>query len=166
MEKIYLQQSYELPIGCLVEAKSAGTLITTKWQYNRISSPAFVRPESGDSSVAMECPRCRQILTVRVENLKKASVKSRVYTVVGALLAISLLVWLPMLVHFGSQTTDEGEASSAVLSVGSLVALTAVSLFAGLPLYRSGRNYSGIKKLRLVKPDGSVSMLTRGHKLP
>lgn len=161
-----LRQSYALLLGCLIEAKSSGTLITTKWQYNRISSPTYVRPENGDTSAKMECPRCKQIFTVRVESLKKATVKSRTYTVVGAVLAVSLLVWLPMLVHFGGQTVDEDAASSAILTVGSLVVLTAVSLFVGLPLYLSGRKYSGIKKLRLVKSDGSVSMLTRGHKLP
>lgn len=161
-----LQQSYALLLGCLIEAKSSGSLITTKWQYNSISSPSFVRPESGDTSATMECPRCKRIFTVRVENLKKATIKSRTYTAVGAVLALSLLVWLPMLIHFGSQTVDEDAASSAVLSVGSLFGLTAVSLVVGLPLYFSGRKYSGIKKLRLVKPDGSVSTLTKGHKLP
>lgn len=106
-------------------------------------------------------------MSVTVESVRKARTKQRAYRYVGALLLWSLVVWLPMLFHYGSKPVDEGkpEQSPSMLLIGGLFAAVFVSFVVGLAFFRTGRNYDGIRKLRWVRPDGSLSVLVKGHKL-
>lgn len=160
-----LGERYTVQLGCLLDAKARGNAVTTLWQYHRLDSPAFVRPRQGDHTIKVECPRCKRIFAMTVESVKKAEIKRRVQTIVGAVLLASLLIWMPMLFEIGGRTVDENDAQSATLSVGVLVSLVAFSFVVGLTLVLNGRRYTGFRKVRQVRPDGSRSMILNGHKL-
>lgn len=152
-----------MQIGCLLHASVRGNLVTTRWQFHRLSSPGFVRPRQGEATVKVECPRCQRVLAMSVESLRRAETKRRVQVIAGALLLASLLVWVPLLVRVGGRTADE--ADPAVLSVGVLFALTAVSFVLGLALFLNGRTHGGFGKVRLVRADGTLSRRLQGHRL-
>ena len=106
-------------------------------------------------------------MSVTVESVRKARTKQRVYRRVGALLLWSLVVWLPLLFHYGTKPLDEGkpEQSPSMLLMGGLLAAVSASFVAGLALFLLGGVYNGIRKLRWVRPDGSLSVLVKGHKV-
>ncbi|MFR0357457.1 hypothetical protein [Streptomyces sediminimaris] len=162
-----IEREYGLGLGCLISAKVSGNLVTSKWQMLTITSPGFVRPETGQTSVKVECPRCRRVLSVTVESVRKARTKRRAYRSGGALLLWSLVLWLPMLFHYGAKPVDEGkpEQSPSMLLMGGLLAAAFVSFVAGLTLFVLGGGYNGLRKLRWVRPDGSLSVLVKGHKI-
>ncbi|MER5451320.1 hypothetical protein ABT052_47115 [Streptomyces sp. NPDC002766] len=162
-----IERQYRLGLGCLVDAKVRGNVITSKWQMFTMASAGFVRPETGQTSIKVECPRCRRTLCVTVESVRKARQKQRVYRRVGALLLWSLVVWLPMLFHYGAKPVDEGkpEQSPSMLLMGGLLAAVFASFVAGLALFWLGGVYDGVRKLRWVRPDGSLSVLVKGHKV-
>ncbi|MFF4590350.1 hypothetical protein [Streptomyces sp. NPDC001388] len=162
-----IERQYRLGLGCLIDAKVRGSVVTSKWQLLTIASPGFVRPETGQTSVKVECPRCGRVLSVTVESMRKARTKQGVYRRVGALLLWSLVVWLPMLFHYGAKPVDEGkpEQSPSMLLMGGLLAATFASFVVGLTLFQLGGEYNGLKKLRWVRPDGSLSVFVKGHKI-
>ncbi|MCU7820916.1 hypothetical protein [Kitasatospora sp. DSM 101779] len=161
---VHLGERYTLSFACLAEVKSAGTLITTRWKVSQLSSPEFVRPREGAATTLFRCPTCRMDFSVRVESLAKARAKRLANLVVGAVLLALLLVWVPMLVHYGGQTVDEDQADSTVTTIGLLVLATAVSFVGGLTAFRMGRAYTGLNKLRRTTGEGRPSIRVKGHK--
>ncbi|MFD6179702.1 hypothetical protein [Streptomyces goshikiensis] len=67
-----------------------------------------------------------------------------------------------MLIHLGGQTVEEGD-DAAVRVVGWLVLAVAVIVAPGF--FVAAGNYSGVKKLRLVRPGGGRTMRVQGHRL-
>ena len=49
-----IERQYRLVLGCLVDAKVRGNLITSKWRMFTMASPGFVRPETGQTSIKVE----------------------------------------------------------------------------------------------------------------
>ncbi|GAA3077976.1 hypothetical protein GCM10020254_22660 [Streptomyces goshikiensis] len=84
---------------------------TVKWQVSRMAAGGGRRPRKGDETVDFTCPRCRKTLSVAVESLAKAGIKYVIYRALAWLLALSLLVTLPMLIHLGGQTVEEGHGA-------------------------------------------------------
>ncbi len=157
-----LGDRYELSVGCRVSVESQGSLTTVKWSVARLSSPDMRRPREGEEPVAFSCPRCRKDFTATVECAAKARRKRMAYLVVGSVLLLSLLVTLPMAFHLGGQVREEDDPSMNPMAV--LVPLVAVGFVAGLTLFRFGRRYAGIRKYRLVRPDGKRTILVQGHR--
>ncbi|AKJ08599.1 hypothetical protein ABB07_00600 [Streptomyces incarnatus] len=160
-----LHESYTLQLGCLLRAKVRGNVVNTRWLYHVFSGAGFVRPQTPDTVIKVECPRCKSVLAMTVESLRKAETKRRAHIAVGAGLLASLLVWVPMLVSAGGRTADEGHAQPGFFSVGVLFFLAAFSFVVGLALFLNGRAYYGIRRVRLVRPDGGLSVNLRGHKV-
>ncbi|MEV8097627.1 hypothetical protein [Kitasatospora sp. NPDC085879] len=145
--------------------KSAGTLVTTKWNVHHLSSPGFLRPREGTASAAFRCPTCGLDFTVRVESLGKARAERLTCLVVGAVLLALLLLSVPMVVHYGGQTVDEDQADATVATTGVLVGLAAVSFIGGPTTFKVGRAHTGLNRLRRVAGDGRPSVRVKGHKL-
>ncbi|GAA1100815.1 hypothetical protein [Kitasatospora arboriphila] len=161
---VHLGERYTLSFACLAEVKSAGTVVTTRWKVSQLSSPEYLRPREGAATTLFRCPTCRTDFTVRVESLAKARAKRLANLVAGVVLLALLLLWVPMLVHYGGQTVDESQADSTVDTIGLLVLATAVSFVGGLTAFKVGRAYTGINKLRRTTGEGRPSVRVRGHK--
>ncbi|MGW0895601.1 hypothetical protein ACWD0G_01180 [Streptomyces goshikiensis] len=69
-----------------------------------------------------------------------------------------------MLIHLGGQTVEEGDGA-AVCVVGWLVLAVAVAVIVAAGFFVAAGNYSGVKKLRLVRPGGGRTMRVQGHRL-
>ncbi|PBC75735.1 hypothetical protein BX265_0410 [Streptomyces sp. TLI_235] len=161
---VHLEERYTLPFACLAEVKSAGTLITTKWNVHHLSSPEFLRPREGTASAAFRCPTCGLDFTVRVESVGKARAERLTCLVVGAVLLALLLLSVSMVVHHGGQTVDEDQADSTVATMGVLVGLAAVS-FIGGPTTLQGRPCPHrAQQAAAVAGDGRPSVRVKGHK--
>ncbi|MGW7434287.1 hypothetical protein ACWGIN_32745 [Streptomyces sp. NPDC054861] len=158
-----LNEHYALGIGCRMSVDGGLGGAMVKWSVASLSAPELRRPGSGETDVAFSCPRCSKPFTVKVESEGKARVKRRIYLVLGWTLLLSLLVTLPLLFHFGGQTREESDTSTN--PVGVLFALSAVGFVAGLTFRSLGARYEGVKKFRLVRPDGTKTAWVQGHRM-
>ncbi|MFJ2821796.1 hypothetical protein ACIO7M_11835 [Streptomyces toxytricini] len=162
MDELALDDRYALSVGCRVSVESRAGITTVNWSVARLSSLDMRRPRQGEASVAFSCPRCHRDFTATVESAAKARRKRMVYLVIGSVLLLSLLVTLPMAFHLGGQVREEDDPSMNPMAV--LVPLVAVGFIAGLTFFRFGRRYEGIRKYRLVRPDGKRTILVQGHR--
>ncbi|WP_189743365.1 hypothetical protein [Streptomyces nojiriensis] len=138
--------------------------MTVKWSVAHMSVNGGRRPSKGDETVDFICPRCRRTMSAVVESRAKARAKYEVYRWLGWLLLLSLLVTFPLLIHYGGQTVEEGD-TAAVNTVGELVLAVAVGIILGPAFLMTAGQYSGVKKLRFVRPDGGRTVWVRGHRL-
>ncbi|MER5727319.1 hypothetical protein ABT084_02985 [Streptomyces sp. NPDC002138] len=164
LAKQLLNEEYTLSMGCRVSVTSGLGGTTVKWSVSRMSAGEGRRPRKGDETVGFTCPRCHKPLSVTVESLAKARAKYEIYRVLGWLLLLSLLVTVPMLVHLGGQTVEEGD-TEPVNVIGRLVAACAVAIIIGPAFLTTAGNYSGVKKLRLVRDGGGRTVWVQGHRL-
>ncbi|MEU2393749.1 hypothetical protein [Streptomyces sp. NPDC007369] len=137
-------------------------MTTVNWSVATLSSPDMRRPQKGEQSVAFECPRCRKVFAATVESAAKARRKRLVYLTIGWVLLLSLLITLPLAFQLGGQVREEDDTSLNPMAV--LVPLVAVGFIAGLTFHGVGRRYEGIKKYRLVLPNGKRTVLVQGHR--
>ncbi|MFC5662604.1 hypothetical protein ACFP3U_06355 [Kitasatospora misakiensis] len=164
MGQLTLDERYEATIGCRVSVQANLGSTTVRWSIGSGIPGGPLRPRAGDEAVPFTCHRCRRTMSITVESLAKARLKKRVYTAVGWLLLLSLLVTVPMLVHLGGQTVDEND-DSATSVIGVLLLLAAVGFVLGFTFAAVGRKYQGVKKLRYVRPDGRGTVWVQGHRL-
>ncbi|MFD7625574.1 hypothetical protein ACFV7Q_05920 [Streptomyces sp. NPDC059851] len=137
-------------------------MTTVNWSVATLSSPEMRRPQKGEESIAFECPRCQKVFVATVESVAKARRKRLIYLTIGWLLLLSLLVTLPMAFQLGGQVREENDTSLNPMAV--LVPLVAVGFIAGLTFFGVGRRYEGIKKYRLLLPNGKRTVLVQGHR--
>ncbi|MFE5730698.1 hypothetical protein ACFQ7A_07280 [Streptomyces sp. NPDC056528] len=157
-----LDHRYVLTVKCRVGVENTVGATTVTWSVARLSSPEMRRPPEKEAQVAFECPRCGKSFVATVESVARARRKQRVYLAIGLLLLLSLLVTLPMAFFLGGQVREEDDPSMNPLAV--LVPLVALGLVTGLPFFMAGRHYEGVKKHRLVLPNGKRTMLVQGHR--
>ncbi|MFD5106383.1 hypothetical protein [Streptomyces cinereoruber] len=162
MDELPLDHRYTLTVGCRVGVESRAGTTTVHWSVATLSSPEMCRPPEKEAPVAFECPRCGKPFVALVESAAKARRKRLVYLTVGLLLLLSLLVTLPMAFHLGGRIREENDPSMNPMVV--LVPLVAVAFVAGPAFFRTGRRYEGVKKHRLVLPDGKRTRLVQGHR--
>ncbi|MFF4173726.1 hypothetical protein [Streptomyces sp. NPDC001744] len=162
MDELPWDHRYALTVGCRVGVESSAGVTTVTWSVATLSSPEMRRPPEKEAQVAFECPRCGKPFVATVESVAKARRKRLVYLTIGLLLLLSLLVTLPMAFHVGGQVREENDPSMNPLAV--LVPLVAVGFVAGLTFFRVGRRYEGVKKYRLVLPNGKRTALVQGHR--
>ncbi|WKD36968.1 hypothetical protein [Streptomyces xanthophaeus] len=103
-------------------------------------------------------------MSAAVESRGKARTKYEVYRWLGWLLLLSLLVTVPLLIHYGGQTYEEGD-TEGVNMVGRLFLAVAVGVILGPAFLMTAGHYTGVKKLRFVRDDGSRTVWVRGHRL-
>ncbi|MFF7988927.1 hypothetical protein ACFZDG_03915 [Kitasatospora xanthocidica] len=82
----------------------------------------------------------------------------------GWLLVLSLLATVPVLIHLGGQTVEEGDDHSTNV-FGLLFALAAVGVVLGPSLLATAGVHNGVRKLRLLRDDGSKTVWVRGRRL-
>lgn len=162
MAQSFNSERYVVSLGCRVSIK--GVAVTTvKWSVAHLPTGGADRPSRGEQSVGITCPRCSRNFSVQVESVAKARRNQLIYRAVGWLVLLSLLVTVPMLFHLGGQTVEEGDTKSSDL-VGILFGLVALAVVAG-PSFLVAANRSGVKKLRLVRNDGTKTALVQGHRM-
>ncbi|MET9888491.1 hypothetical protein ABZZ20_36340 [Streptomyces sp. NPDC006430] len=162
MAQSLIGERFVVGLGCRVSIK--GVAVTTvKWSISHLPTGGANRPTSREQSVGITCPRCSRKFSVQVESVAKARRKQLINRAVGWLLLLSLLVTVPMLFHLGGQTVEEGDTQSSDL-VGILFGLVALAVIAG-PSFLVAANHNGVKKLRLVRNDGTRTALVQGHRL-
>ncbi len=162
--QLSLDESFVAVVGCRVSVEHNVGSTTVRWSIGSGAPGGPVRPKAGDEVVPFTCHRCRRTMSVTVESLAKARLKKWIYTGVGWLLLLSLLVTVPMLVHLGGQTHEEGDDSGANL-VGLLFVWSFVGFVLGLTFAMFGRGYQGVKKLRHIRSDGRRTVWVQGHRL-
>ncbi|MEU9046061.1 MULTISPECIES: hypothetical protein [unclassified Kitasatospora] len=164
MARSSIGDRYVVSIGCRAGVEHGLTTTTVKWSISHLPPGGSPRPASGDQEIALICPRCTLAFAVRVESATRARAKQLLHRSLGWLLLLSLLVTVPMLIHLGGQTVEEGDQQSTD-NIGMLVALAAVGVIVGPSLLVSAKMHSGVKKLRLVRDDGTKTALVQGHRL-
>lgn len=162
MDELPLDHRYALTVGCRVSVERSAGLTMVNWNAATLASPEMRRPPEKDTSVAFECPRCGKPFVATVESESKARRKRGAYLTIGLLLLLSLLVTLPMAFHIGGQVREENDPSTNPMVV--LVPLVAVGVIAGPTFFMAGRRYAGVKKYRLVLPNGKLTALVQGHR--
>ncbi|MFD3551771.1 hypothetical protein ACFWWA_06690 [Streptomyces goshikiensis] len=164
LAKQLLREDFTLSIGCRVSVTAGVGSTTVKWHVAHMTAGDGRRPRQGDETVDFTCPRCRKTLSVAVESLAKARIKYEIYRALAWLLALSLLVTVPVLIHLGGQTVEEGD-DEVVRVGGFLILAVAVAVIVAPGFFVAAGNYSGVKKLRLVRPGGGRTVWVQGHRL-
>jgi hypothetical protein len=151
-----IERQYRLELGCLIDAKAGGNLVTSKWQILTIASPGFVRPERGQTSIKAESAAQTYLVRDRRKCVKGANEAAclpacgRAAAVVAACLAADAL---PLRRQAGRRRKTG--------SVTEYVADRRSSPRPSLRSWPGGRSscseagYNGIRRLRWVRPDGS-----------
>ncbi|MEU9080175.1 hypothetical protein ACFYUY_11510 [Kitasatospora sp. NPDC004745] len=164
MARSSIGERYVVSIGCRVAVERGPATTTVRWSVSHLPPGGSPRPAAGRRDVGLICPRCTQAFSVRVESAGRARGKQLVQRVLGWLLVLSLLVTLPMLVHLGGQTVEEGD-DRAVDTIGVLVALAAAGVVVGPSLLATAKLHSGVGRLRRIREGGGRTVRVRGHRL-
>ncbi|MFG2873850.1 hypothetical protein ACGFYU_02350 [Streptomyces sp. NPDC048337] len=159
-----IDERYVVGIGCRVSVESGPSVTTVNWSVSHLPPGGAQRPTGEDQTVGITCPRCSREFTVRVERAAKARRKQLVYRAVGWLLLLSLVITVPTLFHLGGQTVEEGD-TSATNTVGVYFGLVALALIVGPSFLFAAGHHDGVKRLRLVRGNGSESAVVKGHRL-
>ncbi|MCG6499772.1 hypothetical protein [Kitasatospora sp. A2-31] len=162
--KVAVDEHYALALGCRVSVEPGIGSTRVTWSIQGIGGEDRKRPREGDQVVSFTCGRCRRNFCATVESRSKTRSKRLVYQVVGWLLLLSLLVTVPVVVHLGGQTVDENDPG-ATDQLGIFLLMAVVGFIAGLTLVLLGRAHAGVRKFRLVRPDGRPTVWVRGHRL-
>ncbi|MER7578544.1 hypothetical protein [Kitasatospora sp. NPDC097691] len=155
---------YVVSLGCRAGVEHGPSTTTVRWSVSHVPEGGAPRPAEGDRDIALICPRCTRAFSVRVESAARARAKQLVHRALGWLLLLSLLATVPMLIHLGGQTVEEGDDRSTE-NIGLLFALAAAGVIIGPSLLFSAKMHSGVRKLRLVRDDGTKTALVQGHRL-
>ncbi|GHF72717.1 hypothetical protein GCM10018790_58240 [Kitasatospora xanthocidica] len=164
MVRIPITDRYVVGLGCRVSVEHKAGATRVNWSVSQLPEGGAPRPTGGDREISLLCPRCLRAFSVRVESAGKARTKQLVQRALGWLLVLSLLATVPVLIHLGGQTVEEGDDHSTNV-FGLLFALAAVGVIVGPSLLATAGVHNGIKKLRLVRDDGRKTAWVRGHRL-
>ncbi|MEV7773736.1 hypothetical protein [Kitasatospora sp. NPDC086791] len=164
MVRFPITDRYIVGLGCRVSVERRPGMMKVNWSIAHLPDGGSPRPTRGSEQVGITCPRCRRSFSVRVETAARARAKRQVQRVLGWLLVLSLLATVPMLIHLGGQTVEEGD-DQAVDTFGLLLGLAALGVIVGPSLLFSAGIHNGVNKLRLVRRGGSRTMWVQGHRL-
>ncbi|MFE6054361.1 hypothetical protein ACFQ6N_26715 [Kitasatospora sp. NPDC056446] len=164
MARFPIDDRYVVGLGCRVSVEHGPTVTKVRWSIAHLPEGGAARPADRDREIGLTCPRCMRAFSVRVETAGKARVKQRIQRALGWLLLLSLLATVPMLIHLGGQTVEEGD-DQAVGNIGLLFTLAAVAGIVGPSLLATAGLHDGVKKLRFVGADGRKSVWVKGHRL-
>ncbi|MFD8753828.1 hypothetical protein ACFV0O_23045 [Kitasatospora sp. NPDC059577] len=155
---------YVVGLGCRVSVEHKTGMTKVNWSISHLPEGGSPRPTGGSREIGVICPRCRRSFSVRVESAARARAKRQVQRVLGWLLLLSLLATVPMLIHLGGQTVEEGD-DQAVGNIGMLLGLAALGVIVGPSLVLSAGMHDGVNKLRLIRNTGRKTVWVQGHRL-